>query len=165
MRRLLVAIVLFALWGSAPLGIAWVRPVWLDRHERVPLEARVSAALARELDREIERKPPRTVEEAIDLAVRVTRERLRFGLSHRTSLAFDVPVREGNCVEYAQLTAWVIARAHADAHAQVVRSRARLFGLRVPLRGWDDHDWVRVEANGRVFTVDALLFDAINVAR
>lgn len=91
--------------------------------------------------------------------LRVTGRRLHFGLDHRTSMAFAADEREGNCVEYAHLFAAgfnrMASRRGVAARAWVVRSQARLFGGRVPMRAWGDHDWVLVAlADGRRLHVD-----------
>lgn len=52
------------------------------------------------------------------------------------------------------------ARRHVAARAWPVRSQARLFGARVPMRGWTDHDWVLVVArDGHRWYVDPTLDD------
>src|SRR5947207_11927732 len=50
----------------------------------------------------------------------------------------------------------IAARAHMHATAYVVHSaHARVFGVRLPLRGFEDHDWVAiVERAGKRRYVD-----------
>jgi hypothetical protein len=134
---------------------------------------RSAAALDPALDRAIEagldKSKPNTVEEARDFALSVTDKLLRFGLGHKTSLSFSLGEREANCIEYAELFARVFERAAAAARlpakVYVVHSgKARLFGQKVPMRGWDDHDWViledRTSGEAERLFIDPTLHDA-----
>ncbi|MDI1475121.1 hypothetical protein [Polyangium sp. y55x31] len=91
-----------------------------------------------------------TVEEALELSLRLTGARLHFGLGHPTRLSFGAEEREGNCIEYAHLFARIFdmaaARSKLSARAYVVHSaQAEVFEKVVPLPGLRDHDWVVIE--------------------
>jgi hypothetical protein len=106
--------------------------------------------LRRAIDAGLEKSEPDNTDKALDFSLAVTDKLLRFGLSHPTSLSFAAVEREGNCIEYAQLLAKVFDKAaaakHIPARAFVVHSgKARLFGQKVPMKGWEDHDWVLIE--------------------
>jgi hypothetical protein len=142
-----------------------------------PHTARRSAAslddpLRRAIDDGLARKEPATVDQALDFALSVTDQLLYFGLSHSTSQSFSAAPREGNCIEYAHLFAKVFDKAAAkkglSARAFVVHSeKARLFGQKMPMKGWEDHDWVVIEDKSgdekgapRRLYVDPTLHDA-----
>ncbi len=132
--------------------------------------ATLDEPLRKAIDSNLERAKPASVDEALDFALSVTDRVLHFGLEHMTRLSFTTEEREANCIEYAQLFGRVFDRAAAKgghkARAYVVHSDdARVFGQRVPLRGFDDHDWVLIEdrsepGEARRLYVDPTLHDA-----
>jgi hypothetical protein len=84
-------------------------------------------------------------------------------------MSFSAAEREGNCIEYAHLFARVFdkaaAKAGLSARAYAVHSaQARIFGHAVPMRGWDDHDWVLIQDGtgdeARRWFVDPTMHDA-----
>jgi hypothetical protein len=103
---------------------------------------------------------------ALDLALDFTGRSLSFSLWHKTSLEFGAGSRGGNCVEYAELFVAVfdIAAKHAGSSARAyrVRSDARVFGKRIPLASFADHDWVLVvdPADGARIYLDPTFSDA-----
>jgi hypothetical protein len=106
--------------------------------------------LERAVDESLARATPDSVESAMDIALSASDRLLHFGLTHPTSLSFAAVEREGNCIEYAHLFARVFdkaaARAKLDARAYVVHSaKAEVLGHKVPLPGWEDHDWVLIQ--------------------
>lgn len=132
------------------------------RHSLRAPTATLSEELANEAD--VVLAPPREAPEAIDAALSLTGRSLRFGMWHRSSTRFAVEAREGHCVEYANLFGALVQRwatTHAvPVRAWVVRSRARLWGRRVPLPGWSDHDWVLVtHRDGRRWMIDPTFSD------
>jgi len=165
------ALALLVIVGLTLFGIALTRAnVGLEG----PHTTRVSSAtLDKSLEAAIEFKlreaRPATVEDAIELSLRLTGARLHFGLGHPTQLSFGAEPREGNCVEYAHLFARIFdmaaARSKLPARAYVVHSdRAEVFEKVVPLPGLRDHDWVLVEDEtpgaSRQWFVDAAFEDA-----
>jgi hypothetical protein len=146
-------------WISAALLLVAVAAGAVLPHYAVELQGphlvrRSQASLDEDFGRLIEtaldRSKPDNVDAALDFSLSATDKFLHFGLSHPTSHSFTTTPREGNCIEYAELFARIFERAvkgaHIDAKVVVVHStKARLFGLKVPLRGWDDHDWVLIE--------------------
>ena len=138
----------------------------LPAHTATAPRARLDATFARAVDAEIARAEIGSTDDALQLALRVTGEHLHFGLGHSTRLVFDGQEREANCIEYAHLFATVFrsaaTRSGIGATAYVVHSaHARVYGMRVPLNGFGDHDWVFVvDRDGRRFYVDPTLFDA-----
>lgn len=119
-------------WGfGLRAAIALVPP-----HRAHPSAAALTPALRTRVERELRANPPRTVNEAVSFALAQTDRLLRFGLSHHTSMRFDDAAREGHCVEYAHLLAAMFALAARagglDARAEVMRSDATLFGVRLP---------------------------------
>jgi hypothetical protein len=123
-----------------------------------PLQQHLRAALAR--------ARLTNVDEVLRFALSETGARLHFGLTHKTHMAFRMPEREGNCIEYAHLFAAIFELAAAsskfDAHAYAVHSaHARMFDRRLPWRGFGDHDWVLIvdrTAHQRLY-VDPTLHD------
>lgn len=163
----LTVVLLFATAAAAALphfAVEFLPPHSVKRSAAVldkPLERAVDTALAKT---EI-----KSVEEAMDFALSASDKLLRFGLEHPTSMSFTAAEREGNCIEYANLFARVFDKAAAkgglSARAYAVHSaKAQLFGRAVPMRGWDDHDWVLIQdgsgAEARRWYVDPTLHDA-----
>ncbi|APR83461.1 Hypothetical protein A7982_08810 [Minicystis rosea] len=133
---------------------------------------RSTAVLDKPLDRAVDtalgKAEIHSVEEAMDFALSASDKLLRFGLEHPTSMSFSASEREGNCIEYAHFFARVFdkaaSKAGLSARAYAVHSeKARVFGKTMPLRGWDNHDWVLIqEGNGedaRRWFVDPTLHD------
>jgi len=125
--------------------------------------------LERAIDGSLARATPDSVESAMDIALSASDRLLHFGLAHPTSLSFAAAEREGNCIEYANLFARVFdkaaARAKLDARAYVVHSaKAEVLGYKVPLPGWDNHDWVLIQQgtgeDAQRWYVDPTLHDA-----
>lgn len=102
--------------------------------------------------------------DVVAYALEVTGAHLHFGMAHKTSLAFTTAEREANCVEYAHLfgeVAELVAKeAKVDLKIRVVRSRATLAGQRIPLKGWDTHDWVLVKSGDETRFLDPSFDDA-----
>jgi hypothetical protein len=134
---------------------------------------RPAAVLDKALDRAVEaslaKAPLESVESAMDFSLAASDRLLHFGLGHTQSLSFAAAEREGNCIEYAHLFARIFdeaaQRGKLDARAWVVHSaKAELFGRKVPLPGWGDHDWVLIQQgsgeDARRFYVDPTLHDA-----
>ncbi len=134
---------------------------------------RSTAALEKPLERAVDASVSKaaidSVEGAMDFSLAASDKLLHFGLDHPTSLSFAAAEREGNCIEYANLFARVFDKAAAagklDARAYVVHSaRAELFGRKVPLPGWEDHDWVLIQDGSgdeaRRLYVDPTMHDA-----
>src|SRR4051812_17719539 len=138
-----------------------------------PHAAKRSAAvlddgLGKAVDAGLARTEITSVEGAMDFSLSVSDKLFHFGLEHPTSLAFVAAEREGNCIEYAHLFAKVFDKAAARgglaARAYVVHSaRAQVFGRAVPMRGWEDHDWVLIQEGtgeeARRWFVDPTLHD------
>lgn len=132
--------------------------------------ATLDEQLRKAIDTGLTKAAPTSVDEALDFSLAVTDKLLHFGLSHPTRLSFEAVEREGNCIEYAQLLAKVFDKAAAKggvkAKAFVVHSeKARVFGQKMPFRGWEDHDWVIIEdrsgsGDPRRLYVDPTLHDA-----
>ena len=131
---------------------------------RAPTAA-VDLARTREVDAQAREAKIATPDDLVAFALGVTGRALHFGLAHRTRLSFDTTEREGNCVEYAELFAWIVNREHGDvdARAWVVRSDAELLGETPRDPAWKDHDWVlvvvRTPAGARRLFVDPTLYD------
>ncbi len=147
--------------------VRWGGLLYGAPHRVVTPSATLSRELAGRVDERAAREPAADVDAAIAQALEVTGSTLHFGLGHPTSLSFSEE-REGNCVEYAHLFATVFGRvanrAKLDVRAHVVHTmRPRLFGLRVPVRGFDDHDWVHVtDGKGQPLAyLDPTLHDAL----
>jgi hypothetical protein len=131
------------LCGARTLAISLRAP-----HRLQPKRASLTQALAKEVEEAATCLPPSRIEDAIDLALGITSSKLRFGLDHATSMRFDQAVREGHCVEYAQLFVSVLDRIARSATLRVttwpVRSDTHALGRSLPWRAWRDHDWVLV---------------------
>jgi hypothetical protein len=122
---------------------------FLPPHSAVRSGAVLKEPLAKELVAARQGAELPDVPALIRFTLAQTRPRLHFGLDHKTSLAFDQTEREGNCIEYSHLFAKLFDETATDAglraSAYVVHSgRAHLLGMRIPRRGWNDHDWVLV---------------------
>lgn len=139
------AAALLALSGSPASLVVTLSP----RHVTRATTATLSPELAASLEERIDEASLATASDVARFALGVTGAWLRFGLGHRTSVAFSAAKREANCVEYAQLFAAVFNRAakrkHLAARASVIRSDARVFGMTLPSPSLRDHDWVIVE--------------------
>jgi len=133
--------------------------------------AKLDAQLTRAVEAGLDRASITSVEQARDFALAVTDKLLHFGVEHATRMSFDTSEREANCIEYAHLFARVfdMAAAHAKlpAKAYTVHSdKARVFGWKVPMRGWDEHDWALIEdrsvgtGEARRLYIDPTLHDA-----
>ena len=168
-------------WFSVALLLVAVAAGAVLPHYAVELQGphaarRSSATLDEELGSVIEtaldKSKPDNVDAALDFSLSATDKFLFFGLSHPTSKLFTTTPREGNCIEYAELFARIFERtakgAHLDARVFVIHSdKARLFGQKMPFRGWGDHDWVVIEDRSagpkeevRRLFVDPALHDA-----
>ncbi len=129
--------------GARALAVSLHAP-----HRVQPKRALLAQALAKEVQELATRALPTRIEDVIDLSLGITSGKLRFGLDHATSMRFDSAVREGNCVEYAQL--FVAALDRISRHASVrttswlLRSDAHALGQGLPWRAWRDHDWALV---------------------
>jgi hypothetical protein len=161
------AILLFATAAGAAIPHFAFR--LLSPHTAKRSTAALDQALARAVGASLSKASLESTEGAIDFALGASDKLLHFGLAHPTSLSFKAAEREGNCIEYAHLFARVFdmaaAKAKLDARAYVVHSaRAELFGRAVPMRGWENHDWVLVQEgtgpDARRFFVDPTLNDA-----
>jgi len=140
--------------------------------------ARLDKELTTQVDASLAKADIADVGGTIDAALSITDESLFFGLEHLVNLSFTPGEREGNCIEYAHLFAQVFNRAAQrsglNATASVIHtSNARFLGMKLPFRGYQDHDWVLVEdrtgtgmskcttkATCRFWYVDPTLHDA-----
>jgi hypothetical protein len=128
--------------------------------------APLNGNLRQQLEYELATERPSTPEAVRGFALRFTSERLRFGLMHRTSLAFDLAEREANCVEYTYLFVAVFnrvaERAGLPTRAHRIRSGTpRVFGMKLPGKSFADHDWALLvggESRGTEY-LDPTLYD------
>ncbi|MDI1451497.1 hypothetical protein [Polyangium sp. 6x1] len=146
------ALALLAIVGLTLFAIALTRAnVGLDGpHTTRASSATLDKPLEAAIEFKLREARPATVEDAIELSLRMTGARLHFGIGHPTRLSFGAEPREGNCIEYAHLFARIFdmaaARSKLPARAYVVHSaRAEVFEKVVPLPGLRDHDWVVIE--------------------
>ncbi len=161
-KRLGVAIL--ALLVLSVLGIVLARATLALRvHITRPPLADLSHELQQAIQKSTDGKTPGDMKMVIDLAVQVTRQHLRYGKSHTTRLRFDVPVREGNSIEYSTLFASVFNQlsrwAKLGASAAIVHSaEGRVLGVELPTR-WVNHEWVVIDVgkSGPRFYVDPTL--------
>jgi hypothetical protein len=162
----LSVVLLFATAAGAALPHFAVR--FLAPHTAKRSTAVLDKALERAVDASLARASIDSVEAALDFSLGASDKLLHFGLAHPTSMAFAAVEREGNCIEYAHLFAKVFekaaVRAKLDARVWVVHSaKAELLGRAVPMKGWEDHDWVLIqEGSGdeaRRYFVDPTLHD------
>jgi len=153
-------------WAKEGTG-AWLGLTLGPPHRLASPRARLAKAWRDAADRAAGQPQTATVSGAIQRALTLTAAGLRFDLGHRTSLRFaSTRPRGGNCVEYAHLFGSLfdrIARRRGlRARAHVVRSHdPRLYGVRIPLRAFRDHDWVVVVGARprRRWFVDPSFFD------
>lgn len=145
------ALILLAIVGLMAFAIAMTRAnVGLHGpHTKRVSSASLEPALAAAIEVKLGELKMRSVDEALEFALRQTRTRLRFGLGHPTRLEFGPAEREANCIEYAHFFARVFDMAaqknklHAKAYV-VHSSRADVFNMVIPLPGLRDHDWVLI---------------------
>lgn len=154
------AVLVAALGVTARLGLELRGP-----HVVLSYGSPLNAEKQRELDEAIAAKHPRTKTEVLDFALDYTARSLRFSLDHPTSLRFESATRDGNCVEYTYLFVQAFnaaaKRASVSARAYAVRStQARIAGVKVPLRGFADHDFAVVQDDAERLYVDPTLYDA-----
>jgi hypothetical protein len=162
-RRVLITAIILGALAIASVCAARFGISLLPPH----VARRSSATVSPKLLAEIDAAAPAvaTVADARAVALRITGAHLHFGLSHPTTLAFDVGERERNCIEYAHLFARVFdqlaSKAGISARAYAVHStKARVFGIKVPLRGFEDHDWALIDGGATRIYVDASFYDA-----
>jgi hypothetical protein len=162
----LSVVLLFATAAGAALPYFAMR--FLPPHTAKRSGAVLDKALERAVDASLAKASIDSMEGAMDFALSASDKLLRFGLGHATSLSFSAAEREGNCIEYAHLFARVFekaaAKAKLDARAYVVHSaKAELLGRTLPVRGWEDHDWVLLQQgsgeDARRWYVDPTLHD------
>jgi hypothetical protein len=160
--------VLFALLVLLLAGVAAARVelTLVPPHTAFAPTATLSDDKKKELDEAIADAMLSDRDHAIDLSLEVTSRWLSFSPWHKSSFAFGGGSRGANGAEYAELFAAVfdVAAKHAGSTARAyrVRSDVRVFGKRVPLASFADHDWVLVvdPADGARIDLDPMLSDA-----
>ncbi len=139
-------------------------------HELLSSSAALEPALERKVDRLATSRNVDSPRKAIDLALELTSQCLRYGRDHRPSDQFDLGEREANDAEYSQLFSAIFNRIadgrELGARARPVRSESpRVFGLRVPHPAFSHHDWVMVQPSSGTaaesWFVDPTLHDAL----
>lgn len=137
----------------------------LPPHVAKKSAASVDPKLVAEIDAQAAKSAPKTVDDVLRRSLEISDAHLHFGLQHPTLLSFGAGEREANCIEYAHLYAFtfdrIASKAGVKARAFVVHSaKARVFGMKIPMKGWEDHDWVLVDAGSSRRFVDPTLHDA-----
>lgn len=149
-RFLAPLVALFLLFVLVRTSIAGYAVELLPPHTTSRPAAKIDVLLRARVEAALSQRKVQKVDDAIDLALGITDSVLAFGLDHPTSLSFSAIERRGNCVEYAHLFAQIFntaaQKAGLRATAYVVHSGdARLFGTPLPMRGFQDHDWVLID--------------------
>lgn len=139
-------------------------------HQLLSASAALTPALERKVDRLATSRGVDSPRKAIDLALELTSQSLRYGRDHRPSDQFDLAEREANDGEYSQLFAAIFNRIadgrELGARARPVRSAApRIFGIKLPNPAFSHHDWVMVQPSAGTaaesWFVDPTLHDAL----
>lgn len=168
-RRLVMLAVFLLILTAAGAALPYFGLELLPPHAAKRSGAIMDDGLRRAVDEAIDGSPIKTVDDARDFALSATDGLFHFGLNHATNMRFSASEREANCIEYAALYAKIFDRVaerkKLSAKAFAVHSgKARLFGKAVPMRGFDDHDWVLIDdrsgAEPRRLYVDPTLHDA-----
>ncbi|MEZ4229181.1 MAG: hypothetical protein R3B89_08460 [Polyangiaceae bacterium] len=139
-------------------------------HQLLSQTAALTPALERKVDRLATARNVDSARKAIDLALEVTSQCLRYGRDHRPTDRFDLGEREANDAEYTQLFTAIFNRIadgrELGARARPVRSAApRVFGFKLPHPAFAHHDWVMVQppkgTAAESWFVDPTLHDAL----
>lgn len=156
--------------GSAVHGFPRLMLELHPPHTASASRASIDKALAQEIAGELSQAPPQDADGALKTALRLTGRHLHFGLSHKTQLSFSNTEREANCIEYAHLFTKIFSLAAKAAGLSfkvyaVHSAHANVLGARLPMPGWQDHDWVLIElspggAESKRLYVDPTLHDA-----
>jgi hypothetical protein len=162
-RRLFFTFVVLLLGAgvAARLTFTLIAP-----HAAFPPSATLTKDRRAQLDDVLDIERPMDRDQAIDFALGYTAQSLSFSPFHPTSLEFGPGSRKGNGEEYAALFASVFevaaVKAGSTARAWRVRSPVRVFGKRIPLAAFAEHDWVLVHdpADGARIYLDPTLADA-----
>lgn len=166
---LLSGAILIAL-GSAVHSFPALLLQLLPPHRAEPSRASLDSAFSGSIHQALQEKTPQNADEALRFALSKTGEHLHFGLHHKTQFSFSQTEREANCIEYAHLFAKIYAMAAKAAGISfrvyaVHSAHANIMGARVPMPGWQDHDWVLIELSpgtpeAKRLYIDPTLHDA-----
>jgi len=164
-RSIFAAVAIVSTTASIGFALGSFSFELLPPHVAKKTSAVVDAKLSAEIDAEATKSAPKTVDDVVRASLRLTDSHLHFGLDHPTLLSFNATEREANCIEYAHLFAFafdrIATRSSVKARAFVVHSsKARLFGMKIPMKGWEDHDWAIVDAGTTRRFVDPTLNDS-----
>ncbi|MEZ4373881.1 MAG: hypothetical protein R3B07_23875 [Polyangiaceae bacterium] len=167
-RRRVMWAVFFA--GLCAVLVRWHGLRFGGPHQLLPASAGLAPALERKIDRLAASRSIDNPRKAIDLALELTSQNLRYGRDHRPSDQFDLGEREANDGEYSQLFTAIFNRIadgrELKARARPVRSSApRVFGIKLPNPAFAHHDWVMVQPRdgtaAESWFVDPTLHDAL----
>ena len=143
MKRFLIGVVLNVACAAVVAASLWFVGVeFHGPHRLTSPKGRFGKALSSSTSTDVDNLIEESLEEAYD--------HLRFSLGHKTSFRFSKrDVQPGNCVEYTNYVAKrfnVLAKKRKiDGQAWVVRSRAKVFGLTLPIAALASHDWVLIK--------------------
>lgn len=174
MRRpfkiLIFSAAILILLGSAVYSFPLFALQLFAPHSVQPSRASLDSRLSQKIADALQQKAPSTADEVLAFALKTTGEHLHFGLDHKTQFSFGENEREANCIEYAHLFVKIYSMAAKKAglsfKAYAVHSaNAKVLGARVPMPGWQDHDWVCIELwpqspEPKRLYVDPTLYDA-----
>ncbi|MGE0328552.1 MAG: hypothetical protein AB7S68_39930 [Polyangiaceae bacterium] len=167
-RRRVMWAVFFA--GLCAVLVRWHGLRFGGPHQLLPASAGLAPALERKIDRLAASRSIDNPRKAIDLALELTSQNLRYGRDHRPSDQFDLGEREANDGEYSQLFTAIFNRIadgrELKARARPIRSSApRVFGIKLPNPAFSHHDWVMVQPRdgtaAESWFVDPTLHDAL----
>ncbi|MBX3183957.1 MAG: hypothetical protein KIT72_00410 [Polyangiaceae bacterium] len=139
-------------------------------HELVSVSARLSPSLERRIDRLAASRRVDSPRKAIDLALELTSQGLKYGAPTPGSGAADGAERTGGSEEYTALFVAIFNRVAdgqgIDATARPVQSAGpRLFGVKLPGASFAHHHWALVQPKGAVaaesWFVDPTLHDLL----
>ncbi len=139
-------------------------------HELISLSAPLSPSFERRIDRLATSRRVDSPRKAIDLALELTSQGLKYGAPTPGSRAVDGAEQSGGSEEYAALFVAIFNRVAdgqgIDATARPVESAGpRLFGVKLPGAGFAHHHWALVVPKGAVaaesWFVDPTLHDLL----
>lgn len=139
-------------------------------HHLLPAQAVLEPALNRKIDRLATSREVDSPRKALDLALELTSQSLKYTSEPSVRYEFGVQEAEGNDAAYTQLFVAVFNRIadgrQLKARARAVRSTSpTVFGLKLPKPAPAQHDWVMVQpAHGTAaesWFVDPTFHDAL----
>lgn len=156
--------------GLFAVVLRWHGLRFAGPHRMLPEQALLEPALNRKIDRLATSREVDSPRKALDLALELTSQSLRYSSEPSARYDFGLQEAAGNDAAYAQLFVAVFNRIadgrQLKARARAVRSSSpTVFGFRVPKPAPSQHDWVMVQPShgtaAESWFVDPTFHDAL----